>query len=279
MEYNIWCDESVKKGEYYSNFYGGVLVRSIHLEEVTKKLEAAKTKQNFYKELKWNKVTGNYLQKYKDFIDAFFELVSQDKIKVRIFFTHNLLKPKALTREHKEEEFFILYYQFFKHIFGLQYSNDTGKDINIRLNFDKLPDKLEKVKRFKQFIADLDQWEEFRNNGIRIKPRYITEIDSKEHVLLQSLDIVLGAMAFKLNRKNLEHSRISSSGRKMRGKRTIAKEKLYKHINSQICRNKENFNIGITTGIEGDIFNRWRHVYRHWCFESYDSEINEEYGQ
>lgn len=27
-EYTIWCDESIKKGKYYSNFYGGLLIQS-----------------------------------------------------------------------------------------------------------------------------------------------------------------------------------------------------------------------------------------------------------
>lgn len=37
-EYFIWCDESVKKGKFFSNFYGGVLIQSKHLQEVTKNL-------------------------------------------------------------------------------------------------------------------------------------------------------------------------------------------------------------------------------------------------
>ncbi len=28
MQYIIYCDESVKRGDYFSNFYGGALVRS-----------------------------------------------------------------------------------------------------------------------------------------------------------------------------------------------------------------------------------------------------------
>ena len=30
----IWCDESDRKGKFFSDFYGGVLVESIHLKEV-----------------------------------------------------------------------------------------------------------------------------------------------------------------------------------------------------------------------------------------------------
>ena len=81
-------------------------------------------------------------------------------------------------------------------------------------------------------------------------------------------------MAFRLN--NL-HKEIPI-GEKRRGKRTIAKEKLYKFIHKKICEIRPNFNIGITTGIDGDIYNRFLHPYRHWLFipNSSKSQYEEE---
>ena len=38
MEYQIFCDESVKRGKYFSNFYGGVLVNSRDLRRVEARL-------------------------------------------------------------------------------------------------------------------------------------------------------------------------------------------------------------------------------------------------
>lgn len=35
-EYSIWCDESIKKGKYFSNFYGGVLIESKNRDFVLK---------------------------------------------------------------------------------------------------------------------------------------------------------------------------------------------------------------------------------------------------
>lgn len=32
--YHIWFDESDKEGEFYSNFYGGILIKSEHVEKV-----------------------------------------------------------------------------------------------------------------------------------------------------------------------------------------------------------------------------------------------------
>ena len=69
-------------------------------------------------------------------------------------------------------------------------------------------------------------------------------------------------MQFRLN--NLH--KVKPEGSYRRGKRTIAKEKLYKFINKQIREVYPNFNIGISTGLQGDIKNRWEHPYRHWSF-------------
>ncbi len=109
-EYFLWCDESDRKGKYFSNFYGGVLVRSEHLQEVHKKLLATCKKLNLNDEIKWHKVSGHYLDKYKKIMDVFLGLVEQEKIKVRIMFSQNAFVPVNLTERHKLEEFFILYY-------------------------------------------------------------------------------------------------------------------------------------------------------------------------
>ena len=49
-----------------------------------------------------------------------------------------------------------------------------------------------------------------------------------------------------------------------RGKKTIAKEKLYKHILGKIREIHPNFNIGVSTGLYD--WNTWTIPYRHWKF-------------
>ena len=62
--YIIYADESVDRGRYYSNFYGGALVRSRDIEIVSKELNDIKIEQNLFGEVKWVKVTKHYLEKY-----------------------------------------------------------------------------------------------------------------------------------------------------------------------------------------------------------------------
>jgi len=261
-EYIIYADESVARGMYYSNFYGGLLVRSADLNRVVDTLTQEKEHLHFFGELKWQKVSSNYLEKYIGFTDALFNLIREDHIKIRIMFTQNRYKPIGLETYQKEHQYFLLYYQFIKHAFGLKYSNPTRKPLNLRIYFDHLPDTKEKAARFKSYIGSLEKSVELRREKIRIPNDQIAEVRSHDHILLQCIDLILGAIQFRLNNMH----KVKPAGKKRRGKRTIAKEELYKQINRRIREIYPNFNIGINTGINGEKSNYWRHSYRHWLF-------------
>ena len=83
------------------------------------------------------------------------------------------------------------------------------------------------------------------------------------HNILQCLDVVLGAMSFKLNQK---HKRKPNDSYK-RGKRTIAKENLYRHIYQLINSLCPKFNIGVSTGLREGRLSAWKMPYRHWEFK------------
>lgn len=260
MEYIIYCDESDSEGAYYSDFFGGLLIRSTDLVEVTTSLENKKKELNLDKELKWQRITSNYEQKYIDFITHFFEFVQAGKVKVRIMFRQNSNSPPRYSPEQNENKYFLLYYQFIKNAFGLVHTREAD-DILVRLYLDKIPDSKEKVERFKNYLVNLND-SHFRNSAVRLDKRQIAEIDSKEHVLAQSVDIVLGSMSFRLNDKH----KVKPEGSFRRGKRTIAKEKVYKTVQKEISEVYKNFNIGVSTGVAGDPSNTWVHEYRHWSF-------------
>ena len=194
-------------------------------------------------------------------MDTFFEFIKSGVIKVRIMFTDNRFIANNLSKEHRDNQYHILYYHFLKLAFGLKYlTSDIPVDLEIF--FDKLPDSTKKNEQFKNFIFGIQYLPEFIDAKITIKKESISEVDSKKHILMQCLDVVLGAMAFRLNDLHKE----KPEGSKRRGKRTLAKEKLYKHINKRIRETRKNFNIGITTGLDGEYQNIFFQSYRHWLF-------------
>lgn len=269
-EYVIYCDESDSSGKYYSDFYGGVLVQSRDLDLVRSAISEKKQSLNLHGEVKWQKVTGNYLDKYSELIDLYFDLAREGRLKTRVMFTQNCHVPLGLEQYHFEHKYFLLYYQFIKHAFGLRYSNTSEKPINVRLYFDKLPDTKEKCELFKDHVYGLNRYREFQKSRIRIPRDQIAEVCSHDHDILQCLDIVLGAIQFRLNDKHKE----KPAGQHRRGKRTIAKERLYKHINGRIRELYPNFNIGVSTGVSGSRANRWVHPYRHWLFVPADKKLD-----
>jgi hypothetical protein len=263
-EYIIYCDESETKGRKFSNFYGGALIDSDNVDAVRSALSAKKTELNFFGEVKWSKITVNYHEKYISLIDFFFDYVSNGYIKLRIMFTQNAIRPTRLTDEHVANQYAILYYHFIRHAFGLRYSPIQDGGVKVRIYPDRLPLSEFHVLQFKDFVMRLGNRSEFRERGLQFAREDITEVVSHEHDILQCLDVVLGAMNFRLNEKHLD----KPEGEARRSPKTRAKEKVFDRISQRIRAIYPNFNIGITTGHQGDYANRWHHAYRHWNFKT-----------
>lgn len=261
MTYIIYCDESSDHGVKYSDFFGGCIIDSRHQNEVVEALEQKKKELNLLSEIKWTKVTDNYLDKYISIIDMFFDFIKAGKIKVRIMFRRTKDAPVHVVSE-VDDKYFKLYYQFLKHSFGLMSIPEECTPASIIINLDVLPDKHGKREQFKKFIIGMPSSSDFHGSRISIRERDIMEVDSKDHVLLQCTDIVLGAMNFELN----GYDKIKPDGATKRGRRTLAKEKLYKHIYSRIADIHPNFNAGVSTGTHGYSNPHWDSPYEHWLF-------------
>lgn len=261
MEYIIYCDESSSDGPKFSDFFGGCMVNSKDLHIVEDALNAKERELNLFGEIKWTKVTEQYIQ----IMDLFFNFIRNGKIKIRIMFRWNEDRPtNTQARYNSEDKYFKLYYQFLKNSFGLKDLPLEQGDVFIRIYLDQLPDTKEKCDHFKEFIRNLPNIRDFQNvhGRLHIRKEDVADIRSHDHVLLQCTDIVLGAMYFRLNNLHLD----KPTGIQRRGKRTIAKEKLYKHIHKRICEMLPNFNIGTSTGKRGLQNPAWELPYSHWRF-------------
>lgn len=264
MEYIIYCDESVSDGKYYTDFFGGVLVRNTDYETIRAAIDSKKTELNLYAEIKWVKVTSNYLDKYKQIMSIFFSFLKDDRLKVRIMFRRTTQTPSDLSPDQVHNRYSLLYYQFVKHAFGLTYHDGPeDEDVYLRLFFDDIPYPLEQRDTFKSHIYSLQRNYHFRRARIKIRLDDVVEIDSGKHPIQQCMDIVLGSISFMLNKKNEE----IPAGATERGHRTIAKEQLFFHILNHIkgCDNIELFDISNTTpiAVPKDF---WTMPYRHWKF-------------
>ena len=262
-EYWIFADESVQRGRHFSNFFGGCIVPGRLHAAVENRLRIRKAEIGFLKELKWQRVTEMWLDGYTSMITTFFDELRQGNVRVRLMFRDTHSVPDQLSPEQRTNGYFLLYYQFIKHAFGLSQMPVSAEGTRLRLHFDQFPDTREQVAQFKGYIAALPLNKDLRHKNLLIDRSHISEINSKEHTLLQCVDIVLGAMAFRLNDLHLE----KPEGSRVRGKRTIAKEKLYRHILSEIRTMKPHLNPKISTACEPFPEGSWSMPYRHWLFQ------------
>lgn len=256
----IWLDESDRHGEFYSNFYGGILVSSRHYREVLERMRAVVEEVGIKDEIKWQKVNEYHYEKYLRLVDELFDLAKEDKLKIRIFFRHNQYTPARLTAEEMKADYPMLYYQFIKYAFGLPYAG-VGELDSLTLYLDEIPLRQSERDDFIAHIKGLAKDPVLKKMGLKIAEDGIVEVDSKQHLPLQFMDVILGAICFKLNEKD----KLKKEGENKVGKRTLIKLKLYKHINRRIREIYPNFNIGITTPIRIPS-DSWRQVYRHWSF-------------
>jgi hypothetical protein len=68
----IYCDESAKKGRHFSNFYGGALIRANDRDAIEALLVSTKNNLNLFNELKWQRITDNYKDKYIAFLEIYY---------------------------------------------------------------------------------------------------------------------------------------------------------------------------------------------------------------
>lgn len=256
----IWLDESDRHGEFYSNFYGGILVTSRYYREVLDRMRSVVDDLGIKDEIKWQKVNQYHYEKYVRLVDELFALAKEDKLKMRIFFRHNQYAPSRISQEERKADYPMLYYQFIKYAFGLPYA-DKGILDSLTLYLDEIPLRQSERDEFLSHIRGLAKDPVLKAMGLKIADDGIVEVDSKQHLPLQFMDVILGAICFKLNEKD----KLKTEGENKVGKRTLLKLKLYKHINARIREIYPNFNIGITTPIRMPS-DSWRQVYRHWSF-------------
>lgn len=268
--YIIYCDESDDKGRFYSNFYGGALIEASMQEAIENELQASKNALNIFNgEMKWERITEPYADKYIKFVNDVFDIVERGDMKFRIMFTQNRNIP-VLQEYQIGNDYFLLYYQFIKHAFGLQFSVPEDGTASAALLLDDVPHNAQKFHQFKDYMSSLSTYPKWTRAGFSIAYEDIADVNSKKHNILQALDVVLGGMQSRLNEKHTK----PQPPAKRRGKRTKAKAKVYAAIKERVWKLYPNFNVGASTATHDGLHMRFEHPYRHWLFVPANAEVD-----
>lgn len=219
--------------------------------------------------MKWEWISEPYADKYIQFVHAIFDIVERGDTKIRIMFTQNRNLP-VLEEYQIGHDYFLLYYQFIKHAFGLQYAAPEGGTASAAVLLDDVPHNAEKFHQFKDYLSSLSAFPKWTRSGMSIAYADIADENSKKHNLLQALDVVLGGMQSRLNEKHTK----SQPAAKRRGKRTKAKARVYAAIKDRVWKLYPNFNVGTSTATLDGPHMRFVHPYRHWLFVPSNAQVD-----
>jgi len=266
--YTVYADEAWTHDPdmRFWRFYGGAMLPSRLRTDLENELSELKDELGLQGEMKWSYTRPFNWERYARVVDLFLDSVEDRRVKLRYMWLDQLFQnPNALTAYQREYGYYILYYFFIVFAFGPPW-HDVGS-VEVEALLDAFPDTPEKRFNFRQFMLSCHQFQRFENcSTFRIFD--VGHVDSHEHIIVQCVDVIIGAMGFRLNRM---HQVKQSNGR--RADATKAKEKLYKRIRDRLGqidmgeRGGSAFGVGVSTSRGSDYSNLWRHKFRQWSFK------------
>lgn len=193
MDYDIYCDESRQDlltspaSITETNKFcciGGLMLAKESRHVLKRKIKELRDKHSVYGEIKWGTVSGNKLQFYIDLIDLFFVT---DGLSFRtVVIDAQKVDNDSYNNSSSELGYYKFYYQLLSH--WLTCENGYWVFTDRKTNGDK--HRLQELKRI------------LNVNFKPVNPIYdIQAIDSKESLILQMGNVVMGAVGYKYNFK------------------------------------------------------------------------------
>jgi hypothetical protein len=156
---------------------GCVSVAYNQLKRHTERINAIKSKYNFYGEIKWTGVSSSMHLFYKDLLEYFFDT----DIRFRAVVVDKTQIKNDKFSQDFDTFYYKMYYQLLIHRKNTEYSYNVYLDIKDTLSSNKV-NKLKEILNTKYGV--------FRN---------VQNIHSKESIMMQITDFLMGAVSYELN--------------------------------------------------------------------------------
>lgn len=193
LKYDLYCDESrqdllVKKSSIHTNnrfaCIGGIKIKTSSRETIKLNIKKLKEEYSVYGELKWGNVSENKLEMYLQLIEMFFNF---DDIYFRtVVIDAQDVDNDTFNESDHELGYYKFYYQLIKHWIDPKDKHYIFTDY--KTNKDKF--RLQELKRI------------LNNSTNSACIDIIQSIDSKESLLLQLQNVLMGAVGYKFNYGN-----------------------------------------------------------------------------
>lgn len=192
MNFEVYCDESRqdlfcnKDSISLNNRYiciGGIWVEDIVRENIKDEIKLLQEKHKVYGEFKWKTVSPSKYEFYEDLIELFFKYTAQE-LRFRCVVIDGMeIDMETYNQNDSELGFYKFYYQLLNYwIIG----NNTYK-IYTDYKVNKKNDRLKELKGV------------LNNSSFYSKVELIQAINSKESLMLQLEDVIMGLIAYKYN--------------------------------------------------------------------------------
>lgn len=191
--YNLYCDESrVENKDSRIMVIGAIEIPRKEKKVIVEELKSIYREHQFVHELKWTKVHNKFIPFYKKLIDYFlsnpsmrFRCIIVDKTKVDIKQYHD---------SDEELAFFKFYYLLLKE--KLLSNNEYY------IFFDKKPTRdKHRARALHSYLDSYILW-----NREKCNIRSFQAIDSKDNILIQLTDYLVGLMGFACNEKTASNN-------------------------------------------------------------------------
>lgn len=179
--FNIYCDESchIENDHRGYMFLGSICAPYNKTKEYTQEISELKRKHHFYAEIKWTSVSKSKLDFYCELIEFFFK---KDLIFRAVGVKKNQIKNDEFQQSY-DEFYYKMYYYLLNHNINSSYNYNVYLDIKDTLS-------ARKVRKLKDILNT--KYGVFRN---------IQNIHSRESLILQVADFLMGAVSYYMNNK------------------------------------------------------------------------------
>lgn len=177
--FNIYCDESCHLENDHKQYMllGSISVAYNQLKRHTQRIKELKQKHNFFGEIKWSGVSASKYPFYKELINYFFD--------TDLRFRAVVVDKSQIKNDEFGQDFdtfyYKMYYQLLIHKKNSEYAYNVYLDIKDTLS-------AHKVNRLKDIL----------NVGMGMF-RNVQNIQSRESVMMQLADFIMGAISYELN--------------------------------------------------------------------------------
>lgn len=191
MLYDVYCDESrqdliVGKSSIsdHNRFVciGGIMLPTGEREGLKCSIKELKQKHNLFGELKWGNVSPNKIDFYLELVDLFFSADSSMDFRTVVIDARDI-NNEAFNNSDHELGYYKFYYQLLYHWMESQHNYYVFTDY--KTNKDRT--RLANLKRILNAAC--------RSESVEL----IQAVDSKESLLLQLQNVLMGAVGYKFN--------------------------------------------------------------------------------